>query len=100
MGNVLKVSCKEMKNDAEALSAALTKIPETIEQLQISMRKLYQCWEGPAWEAFQVQVNKDIQNMYEVYEILVALQKALGKGRDIYLRTEYDIYTDIKSLWI
>ena len=100
MANEQRVSCNSMKNDAESLSKTLKNIPRTIDQLQVSMRNLFRCWEGPAWEAFQTQVNNDIQYMYEVYQSLVELQKALGQGRDIYLRTEYDIYTDIKSLWI
>ncbi len=100
MADVQRVSCDSMKRDSESLSEALRDIPQTIDRLQASMRKLSQCWEGPAWEAFQMQVNRDIQNMYEVYRSLVELQKAIGKGRDTYLRTEHDVYTDIKSLWI
>ena len=100
MANIQRVSCRSMKNDAEALSRALKNIPQTIDQLQVSMRNLSRCWDGPAWEAFQTQMNKDIQDMRDLYGLLVELQKALGKSRDTYLRTEYDIYTDIKSLWI
>lgn len=100
MANTQRISCKTMKSDAEALSMALKSIPQEIEQLQVSMRNLAGCWEGPAWEAYQVQINKDIRNMYEVYQSLVELQKALGKGRDTYLRTEFDVYTDIKLLWV
>lgn len=76
------------------------KRPSVIEELRVSMRKLSQCWEGPAWATFQTQLNKDIQNMLEVYECLVELQKSLGEGRDIYLKTEFDVYTDLKGLWI
>ena len=68
MATTQRVSCNSMKSDAEALSVALKDIPKTIEQLQVSMRNLAQCWEGPAWAAFQMQVNRDIQNMLEVYE--------------------------------
>lgn len=100
MANIQRVSSKGMKKDGEDFSAALKDIPQTIDQLQISMRNLAQCWEGPAWEAFQGQVNRDIQNMHETYQILVELQKHLVEGRETYLRTEYDVYTDIKSLWV
>lgn len=89
-----------MKADAESLSEALKDIPKTIELLQGSMRNLMQCWDGPAWAAFQTQVNKDIQKMQEVYQNLVEIQKALGKGREEYLQAEYDVYTDVKLLWI
>lgn len=100
MASDQRISCREMKNDAEALSEALRDIPNTIDRLQVSMRNLSRCWEGPAWEAFQTQVNHDIQNMQEVYQHLIELQKGLGKGHDIYLRSEYDVYTDLKSIWI
>ena len=100
MATTQRVSCNSMKSDAEALSVALKDIPKIIEQLQVSMRNLAQCWEGPAWAAFQMQVNRDIQNMLEVYENLAELQKGLGSGRDIYLRTEYGAYTDLKKIWV
>lgn len=89
-----------MKNDSEALAALLKQLPVTIDRLQVSMRNLSHCWEGPAWEAYQHQVTRDIQNLQEMHKCLVELQKGLGKGRDTYLRTEYDVYTDIKLLWI
>ena len=100
MANTQRVSCKSMKSDAEALSAAIKNIPQTIDQLQVSMKNLSHCWEGPAWEAYQIQINKDVEKIREVYVLLVELQKSLGQGRDIYLKTEYDVYTDIKTLWI
>lgn len=100
MADIQRVSCNTMKRDAEALEAVLKKLPKEIERMQASMRNLAHCWEGPAWQVYQHQVNEDIQNMTEVYKNLAELQKKLGKGRDIYLRTEHDVYTDLKSLWI
>lgn len=100
MADTLRVSCRSMEKDAEELAETLKDIPAAIEQMRISMRNLYHCWEGPAWAAFQTQVNKDLQNMEEVYQILVKLQESLGEGRDVYIKTEYDVYTDLKSLWI
>ena len=100
MASVQRVSCRSMRADAEALSKALERIPKNIELLQGSLRNLMRCWDGPAWAAFQTQVNTDIQNMQEVYQKLVKIQKALGKGREEYLQTEYDVYVDVKRLWI
>lgn len=99
MAGVQKVSCNRMKADAEALQSELKNIPKTIEQLAASMQKLSQCWEGPAWAAFQNQVNSDVQNMNEVYKSLVELQKGLGNGRETYLRTEFDVYSDLKLIF-
>ena len=100
MAGIQKVSCESMKRDAATLAEILGKMPKTIEQLHISLKNLARCWEGPAWNAYQNQVNQDIQEIYEIYNYLAELQKSLGKGREIYLKTEYDIYTDLKSLWI
>lgn len=100
MASVQRVSCRSMQADAEVLSKALERIPKNIELLQGSLRNLMRCWDGSAWAAFQTQVNTDIQNMQEVYQKLVEIQKALGKGREEYLRTEYDVYVDVKRLWI
>lgn len=100
MAEIQRVSCQAMKRDAEQLSEILKDIPETIEELRVSMRKLAQCWEGPAWATFQTQMNKDIQSMLEVYDRLVELQRALSEGREIYLKTEFSIYTGLKGLLI
>ncbi len=100
MANIQRVSCENMIKDAETLSTALKDIPQTISQMQTSLKNLASCWEGPAWAAFQEQVNKDIENMNEVYQCLTELQNGLGNGRDTYLRTEFDVYTDIKALFI
>lgn len=100
MASKQKVSCNQMKKDAEDLSAALQNLPQIIEQLRISMESLAGCWEGPAWAAYQTKVNEDIENMKEIYQVLLKMQKALGDGRGTYLKAEYDIYTDIKYLLI
>lgn len=98
MADIQRVSCPQMKKDAEDLDRVLKNIPQTINQLQVSMRNLAVCWDGPAWEAFQTQVNRDIQNMNEVYKILIELQKGLGKGRETYLRTEFSVYAEMELL--
>ena len=100
LADIQRISCKSMQNDAEELEAILKRIPKIIEQLQVSMRKLSSCWNGPAWENFQHQVNKDIQNMNELYENLTELQKALSDGRDVYLKTEFNNFKAIKSILI
>ena len=100
LSNIQKISCKSMQKDAEELEMVLKNLPQTIEQLQVSMRKLSSCWNGPAWENFQFQVNKDIQNISVLYKDLTELQKSLSESRNIYLQTEFNIYKDIKSIWI
>lgn len=100
MGTTQKVSCESMKTDAESIAEALKEIPDIIEQLQVSMKNLAHCWEGAAWAAFQEQVNKDLQNIQETYQNFIKLQENLGKGSETYLKTEYDVYTDIQSIWI
>lgn len=99
MADIQRVSCGQMKRDAQELQTELKNIPKIIEQLEASMNRLAQCWEGPAWTAFQNQVSSDIQNMNKVYRELKKLQKGLGQGRETYLRTEFDVYTDLKLIF-
>ena len=47
-----------------------------------------------------VQIVHGMAEYVERYENLAELQKGLGSGRDIYLRTEYGAYTDLKKIWI
>ena len=100
MANIQKISCNSMKKDAQELEGVLKNIRQIIEQLQVSMRRLSYCWDGPAWSAFQLQINNDIQEMKDLYQNFVKLQKALGEGSNIYLKTEFNVYKDIKSIWI
>lgn len=100
MASIQRISSRGMRTDAEEFSTVLKDIPQIMEQLQTSMTNLARCWEGPAWSSFQAQVNSDIQNMHETYQTLVQLQQHLAEGRETYLRAEYDVYTDMKSLWI
>lgn len=100
MADKQKISCGSMKRDAEELETLLKNVPQLMETIKISMRKLANCWEGPAWETFQVQVNKDIQNMNDVYIKLTELQKKLGQGSNIYLSTEDKVNAAFRSIWL
>lgn len=100
MADKQRISCDSMKKDAQNLEVALKNIPQMMEAMRVSMRKLANCWEGPAWEAFQIQVNKDIKQMDELYEVVIKLQENLGQGRDIYLDTETKVNLLFRTLWI
>lgn len=100
MADKQRISCNSMKKDAQDLEAALKNIPQTVESIRASMRKLSSCWEGPAWENFQMQINKDIEQMNEIYETVTKLQKNLGQGRNIYLDTETKVNLSFRNLWI
>ena len=66
MSNYIKVSVPKMKRNAEQLQANVDKIPQFVNSLDASMKNLGACWEGPAWIAFQQQVESDILYLLDV----------------------------------
>ena len=87
MNNIWKISTPRMIKDEEAIQAQSEKIPEFIRELDSSMKRLGQCWEGTAWQSFHQQVELDIENMMEIYEwmrnYLVAMSQSVKKYGEV-----------------
>ena len=84
-----------MERDARELSMIMRQLPQAREQMMIAMRNLSRSWEGPAWETFQAQVYKDMNYLEEVIAQAAQLEESLAKGREIYLRAEFDVYSSM-----
>ena len=88
MANYVKVSAPRMEQDIESLTGKLEKIPVFAEELRTSMIKLSNCWEGPAWEAFQTQVASDIEYLRTVHIWLSKYINALSEAENEYKKNE------------
>ena len=100
MTNYIKVSVPKMKSDWERLQTEVEKIPKFIDELDSSMRGLSQCWDGPAWVAFQQQVESDIVNMLDVYDWLKRLLLAMSDVEKIYGESEERNYSCVEKVRI
>ena len=100
MSNYIKVSVPKMKIDWERLQTEVEKIPEFISELDSSMKGLSQCWDGPAWVAFQQQVESDIVNMLDVYDWLRILVTTMSDVEKIYGDSEERSYSCVEKVRI
>lgn len=100
MSNFVKVSVPRMKNDGDQLYADIEKIPQFVRELDDAMRDLGTCWEGPAWIAFQQQVESDILNMLDMYDWLREFMKALSESEKEYGNCERKCYDCIDKVRI
>lgn len=100
MSNYIKVSIPKMKSDGDQLHADIEKIPQFIRELDGAMKTLGTCWEGPAWIAFQQQVESDILNMLDVYDWLRKFLQELSEAEKIYGTCEEKSYDYIDKVRI
>lgn len=100
MSNYIRVSISRMKNSGEELAVDIEKIPQVVRELEDSMRRLGACWEGPAWLAFQQQVEMDILNILELYDWLRHFLETLSVGEKKYGICEEKCYECIDKAGI
>lgn len=100
MSNYIKVSINRMKNDADDLQDYAEKIPKFVNELESAMKSLGECWDGPAWIAFQQQVKSDILNMLDVYEWLSRYLQAMSRAEKTYADSEKRSYDCVNSVRI
>ena len=100
MSNLIKVSVPKMNGDCEKLQADFQKIPDVIHDLEDAIKRLGTCWEGPAWIAFQQQVQTDINNMYELCEDLKGYLQSMAEAEKKYGECEQKTYDVINRVRI
>lgn len=98
MSNYVKVSVSRMKEDGERLHIQTERIPQFVRELESSMRSLGTCWEGPAWIAFQQQVESDIINMLDTYDWLRKYMQALSDAEKVYGDCEEKSYSGVERV--
>ena len=100
MANYVKVSVPRMKDDGEELHNQIEQIPNFVRELEAAMQSLGTCWEGPAWIAFQQQVESDILNMLDMYDWLRKYMQTLSDTEKIYGACEETCYESIECVRI
>ena len=100
MSSNWKVSTPRMKQDEEDIQAQTDQIPKFIQELDASMKRLGQCWDGPAWLVFQQQVESDIQNMLDIYDWMKDYLQALSQSAEKYGEAEKKSYSAVENLKI
>lgn len=98
MSNHVKVSVPNMKRDGERLHTGAEQIPKFVRELEGAMRSLGTCWEGPAWIAFQQQVESDILNMLDVYDWMRRYLQALSDAEKVYGSCEEQSYECVERV--
>lgn len=98
MGNYLKISANNLKSDAEKIEELKETIPVLIDELEVSMRQLSNCWEGPAWGAYQKNVAEHIEMLTDIYNYMSQYTIAMQEAAMEYVHAEQDACADIRNL--
>ena len=99
MSKTMKVSVPRMKSDGDTLQNRMKQLPAFVQELDGAMKRLGQCWDGPAWPEFHQQVDKDIQNMLDLYEWMKKYVESMSGCAEVLGNTEkqcYDILNRVK----
>lgn len=100
MSSVIKVSAQRMTKDGEAIAASADSIAEDIRSLAAAMKNLSACWEGPAWNAFQNEVNLSLGDMEEVCKFFSLYLEELNDAKKVYRRCETENRNRIRRVRI
>lgn len=102
MGSYLKVSASSMKRDADRMNELRKSIPALVNELDISMKQLSSCWDGPAWSTYQANVAYYIEILTEIYDYLSEYAASVQEASEKYMHAEQDICADIKlvNIWM
>lgn len=95
-----RVSTPRMKQDEDEIQSQTDQIPTFIQELDASMKRLGQCWDGPAWLTFQQQVELDIQNMLDIYDWMKDFLQAFSQSAKKYGEAEEKSYTAVENVKI
>lgn len=98
MAGYLKVSANSIKSDAEKIDELKEKVPMLLKDLETSMGQLANCWEGPAWAAYQVKVSEYMEMLSEIYEYLTKYTGSMKEAEKDYTRAEQDICVAIRNV--
>lgn len=98
MSNHLMISANKLNSDAEKLEELKNTIPVLIDELEVSMRQLSNCWEGSAWGVYQKTVAEDIEKLTDIYNYMSQYTITMQEAAKDYVHAEQDVYADIRNL--
>lgn len=98
MSNHLMISANKLKSDAEKLEELKNTIPVLIDELEVSMRQLSNCWEGPAWGVYQKTVAEHIEKLTDIYNYMSQYTITMQEAAKDYVHAEQDVCADIRNL--
>ena len=96
MADVIKVSSNRIKNDSDEIKRLGESIPGLINELKEHMQRLANCWEGPAWAAFQRTVMEYMEILSEDYEAINRFVAGMYEASEDYKKAEREIYQSVK----
>ena len=100
MAEQIKVSVSSMGRDTASLHEQMNRIKQEIAALQSAMHRLSACWEGPAWEAFQGQVQDGIAYMQDINQWVQSYIGIMDDSAKRYQSCEQTVYGRVSSLRI
>ncbi len=100
MADYIKVSSERMGQDYSLIQGQLMEIENEIRSLEEDMHLLGQSWEGPAWAAFQSQVDIDLENMQQISKNLSEFLQHMDYAKSSYGECERKVEELVRSIGI
>lgn len=100
MADYIKVSSEHIGQDYHSIQGQLMDIENEIRSLGEEMRTLGQSWEGPTWNAFQSQVDRDLENMQQISRKLSDFLQHMEYAKSSYGECERKVEELVKSIGI
>lgn len=96
----LKVSVQGILKDGMKIEEYLESIPVLIDELESSMGRLAQCWEGQAWIQYQNNVAIYVEILTDIYQCMGKYVEDINESAKIYQRAEQDVCTTLDHLLV
>ncbi len=100
MADYIKVSSEHIGQDYNLIQGQLIEIENEITSLGEEMRMLGQSWEGPTWNAFQSQVDRDLENMQQISRKVSDFLQHMEYAKSSYGECERKVEELVRSIGI
>ena len=97
MAELLRVSTEQMEKDLGAMKEQMDKAPSILLDVQTSLQKLNNCWEGAAQATFQQELSKGFEQLQALLNFYESFAEAFQHSSEDYKSTEQKVYEDIHS---
>jgi uncharacterized protein YukE len=98
MADYIKVNASRMRNDIEEMHKLLGSISGQIDLLEESMIQLETMWQGDAWNAYQIQMRKDIEYLRELFRSGISFEESFREAKDLYQNADLKMNDEVMVL--
>ncbi len=100
MANILKIETERLTRDISSIDQNIAAVKSSISRTQTALSTLNFMWDGEAKRAFRASADRDIQEMYNILNLLTQYRNDLEQAGKTYDSAVSNAEAMIKSLKI